>query len=326
MTEHNLDPKLRLITLNANKPLADKISAAVGVPLSQVVVNQFSDGEIQVSVEESLRGDEVFIIQSVSDPINKNLMELMIMIDALRRASAKIINVVIPYYGYSRADRKAKAREPITAKLVADMLEMAGATRVIALDLHAAQIQGFFDIPVDHLRAAPILADYFLAHQIKDIVIVSPDHSSVARARTMGTLLNGAPIAIIDRRYSEAEQAEQLNIIGDVKGKTAIVVDDMIDTGKRVTTSVAALKHAGAGDVYAVATHAVFSDRAPAALQASAIKGVIVTDSIQIPAAKQFDKLTVLSVGNLIGEAIELIHANQPVDVLFKTHAEKNAD
>jgi ribose-phosphate pyrophosphokinase len=326
MTEHNLDPKLRLITLSANQPLADKISKTVGVPLSQVVVNQFSDGEIQISVEESLRGDEVFIIQSVSDPINQNLMELMIMIDALRRASAKIINVVIPYYGYSRADRKARAREPITAKLVADMLEMAGATRVIALDLHAAQIQGFFDIPVDHLRAAPILADYFLENQIKDIVIVSPDHSSVARARTMGTLLNGAPIAIIDRRYSETEKAEHLNIIGDVKGKTAIVVDDMIDTGHRVTTSVAALKRAGAGDVYAAATHAVFSDHATEHLQASDVKGVIVTDSIQIPADKQFDKLTVLSVGDLIGQAIKLIHTNQPVDVLFKTHADKNTD
>ncbi|ANK65589.1 ribose-phosphate pyrophosphokinase [Loigolactobacillus backii] len=327
MSEEYFDPKLKLITLNANKPLAEKIAKEVGVSLGKASVNQFSDGEIQVNLEESIRGDEVFVIQSVSDPINQSLMELMIMIDALRRASAKLINVVIPYYGYSRQDRKARAREPITAKLVANMLEMDGATRIIALDLHVAQLQGFFDIPVDHLQAAPLLANYFIQHNLtEDVVIVSPDHSSVARALQMGTLLGGAPIAIIDRRYSKAEQTENLEIIGDVKGKTAIIVDDMIDTGSRVTTSVEALKNGGAKDIYAAATHAVFSDHATQKLQASALKKVIVTDSVQIPEGKQFPKLVELSVGTLIGKAISLIHADQPIDHLFKTISEKNED
>ncbi|MFC6171484.1 ribose-phosphate diphosphokinase [Loigolactobacillus jiayinensis] len=325
MAEHNLDPQLRLIALNANRPLADKIAAATGVKLAKTSVKQFSDGEIQINLEESIRGDEVFVIQSISDPINQNLMELMIMIDALRRASAKFINVVIPYYGYSRQDRKARAREPITAKLIANLLQMDGATRVIALDLHAAQLQGFFDIPVDHLQAAPLLANYFKACGLTDVVVVSPDHSSVARARQMATLLGGTPIAIIDRRQSTTT-GENLSIIGDVAGKKAIVVDDMIDTGHRVISSAEALKRAGATNVYAVGTHAVFSDNATAKLQASPVERVVVTDSIALPPEKQFAKLAVVSVGELIGQAINLIHADQPIDELFHTIAEKNED
>lgn len=323
MTEHNLDPELKLIALNANRPLADKIAAATGVQLAKTSVKQFSDGEIQINLEESIRGDEVFVIQSISDPINKSLMELMIMIDALRRASAKFINVVIPYYGYSRQDRKARSREPITAKLIANLLQMDGATRVIALDLHAAQLQGFFDIPVDHLQAAPLLANYFKACGLTDVVVVSPDHSSVARARQMATLLGGAPIAIIDRRQSTTT-GENLSIIGDVVGKKAIVVDDMIDTGHRIISSTEALKRAGATKVYATGTHAVFSDNATAKLQASAVEQVVVTDSINIPDEKHFAKLAVVSVGELIGKAIQLIHDDQPIDVLFHTVADKN--
>ncbi|MBW4801320.1 ribose-phosphate diphosphokinase [Loigolactobacillus coryniformis] len=323
MTEHNLDPELKLIALNANRPLADKIAAATGVQLAKTSVKQFSDGEIQINLEESIRGDEVFVIQSISDPINKSLMELMIMIDALRRASAKFINVVIPYYGYSRQDRKARSREPITAKLIANLLQMDGATRVIALDLHAAQLQGFFDIPVDHLQAAPLLANYFKACGLTDVVVVSPDHSSVARARQMATLLGGAPIAIIDRRQSTTT-GENLSIIGDVAGKKAIVVDDMIDTGHRIISSTEALKRAGATKVYATGTHAVFSDNATAKLQASAVEQVVVTDSINIPDEKHFAKLAVVSVGELIGKAIQLIHDDQPIDVLFHTVADKN--
>ncbi|QEA52463.1 ribose-phosphate diphosphokinase [Loigolactobacillus coryniformis] len=325
MTEHNLDPELKLIALNANRPLADKIAAATGVQLAKTSVKQFSDGEIQINLEESIRGDEVFVIQSISDPINKSLMELMIMIDALRRASAKFINVVIPYYGYSRQDRKARSREPITAKLIANLLQMDGATRVIALDLHAAQLQGFFDIPVDHLQAAPLLANYFKACGLTDVVVVSPDHSSVARARQMATLLGGAPIAIIDRRQSTTT-GENLSIIGDVAGKKAIVVDDMIDTGHRIISSIEALKRAGATKVYAAGTHAVFSDNATAKLQASAVEQVVVTDSINIPDEKYFAKLAVVSVGELIGKAIQLIHDDKPIDVLFHTVADKNED
>ncbi|MDC4186729.1 ribose-phosphate diphosphokinase [Loigolactobacillus coryniformis] len=325
MTEHNLDPELKLIALNANRPLADKIAVATGVQLAKTSVKQFSDGEIQINLEESIRGDEVFVIQSISDPINKSLMELMIMIDALRRASAKFINVVIPYYGYSRQDRKARSREPITAKLIANLLQMDGATRVIALDLHAAQLQGFFDIPVDHLQAAPLLANYFKACGLTDVVVVSPDHSSVARARQMATLLGGAPIAIIDRRQSTTT-GENLSIIGDVAGKKAIVVDDMIDTGHRIISSTEALKRAGATKVYATGTHAVFSDNATAKLQASAVEQVVVTDSINIPDKKHFAKLAVVSVGELIGKAIQLIHDDQPIDVLFHTVADKNED
>jgi ribose-phosphate pyrophosphokinase len=325
MTEHNLDPELKLIALNANRPLADKIAAATGVQLAKTSVKQFSDGEIQINLEESIRGDEVFVIQSISDPINKSLMELMIMIDALRRASAKFINVVIPYYGYSRQDRKARSREPITAKLIANLLQMDGATRVIALDLHAAQLQGFFDIPVDHLQAAPLLANYFKACGLTDVVVVSPDHSSVARARQMATLLGGAPIAIIDRRQSTTT-GENLSIIGDVAGKKAIVVDDMIDTGHRIISSTEALKCAGATKVYAAGTHAVFSDNATAKLQASAVEQVVVTDSINIPDEKHFAKLAVVSVGELIGKAIQLIHDDKPIDVLFHTVADKNED
>jgi len=308
--------KLKLFALNSNLPLAKKISERVGIPLGKSSVKRFSDGEIQINIEESIRGAEVFVIQSISEPVNDTILELLIMIDALRRASASEINVVIPYYGYSRQDRKARSREPITAKLIATLLEKDRATRILTIDLHAAQIQGFFDIPVDHLMAAPILAGYFKDRGITDnLVVVSPDHAGVSRARKMAELL-GAPIAIIDNRHPEDEIVPS-SIIGEVKGRIAIVIDDMIDTGTRFEVSAAALKQAGAAKVYGCATHAILSHNAPEKLEASALEKVIVTDTIQIPAAKQFGKLVQLSVGPLLGDAIKLVHEQQPVDSLF---------
>lgn len=318
MAEQSYNSKVKIFALNSNKPLAKKIADAVGVPLGKTSVDRFSDGEIRINIEESIRGDEIFIIQSTSAPVNDNLMELLIMIDALRRASASTINVVIPYYGYARQDRKARSREPITAKLVADMLEKAGADRVIVLDLHAAQIQGFFDIPVDHLMGAPLLADYFLKNGLeKDAVVVSPDHGGVTRARKLAEFLK-APIAIIDKRRPKANVAEIMNIIGSVEGKRCIIIDDMIDTAGTITLASQALMDAGAKEVYACATHPVLSGPAIERLDKSPIKKVILTDSIQLPEEKQIDKLTQVSVGPLIGDAIKRIHENKPVSPLFK--------
>ena len=318
MAEQSYNSKVKIFALNSNKPLAKKIADAVGVPLGKTSVDRFSDGEIRINIEESIRGDEIFIIQSTSAPVNDNLMELLIMIDALRRASASTINDVMPYYGYARQDRKARSREPITAKLVADMLEKAGADRVIVLDLHAAQIQGFFDIPVDHLMGAPLLADYFLKNGLeKDAVVVSPDHGGVTRARKLAEFLK-APIAIIDKRRPKANVAEIMNIIGSVDGKRCIIIDDMIDTAGTITLASQALMDAGAKEVYACATHPVLSGPAIERLDKSPIKKIIVTDSIQLPEEKQIDKLTQVSVGPLIGDAIKRIHENKPVSPLFK--------
>lgn len=318
MAEQSYNSKVKIFALNSNKPLAKKIADAVGVPLGKTSVDRFSDGEIRINIEESIRGDEIFIIQSTSAPVNDNLMELLIMIDALRRASASTINVVMPYYGYARQDRKARSREPITAKLVADMFEKAGADRVIVLDLHAAQIQGFFDIPVDHLMGAPLLADYFLKNGLeKDAVVVSPDHGGVTRARKLAEFLK-APIAIIDKRRPKANVAEIMNIIGSVDGKRCIIIDDMIDTAGTITLASQALMDAGAKEVYACATHPVLSGPAIERLDKSPIKKIIVTDSIQLPEEKQIDKLTQVSVGPLIGDAIKRIHENKPVSPLFK--------
>lgn len=322
MSGHNSDSKIKLFALNSNKPLAQKIADAMGIPLGKTSVDRFSDGEIRINIEESVRGDEIFIVQSTSAPVNDNLMELLIMIDALRRASAATINVVIPYYGYARQDRKVRSREPITAKLVADMIEKAGANRVIALDLHAAQIQGFFDIPVDHLMGAPLLADYFLTNELdKDAVVVSPDHGGVSRARKLAEFLK-APIAIIDKRRPRANVAEVMNIIGSVKGKRCILIDDMIDTAGTITLASQALMDAGATDVYACATHPVLSGPAIERIENSPIKQLVVTDSIQLPEEKQIDKLIQVSVGPLIGDAINRIHENESVSPLFNTRFE----
>ncbi|CAK1240140.1 MULTISPECIES: ribose-phosphate diphosphokinase [Fructobacillus] len=318
MTKSNL----KLFSLSSNHPLAEKIAAEVGVPLSDISVKRFADGEVQINIEESVRGADVFVIQSTSQPVNDNLMELLIMIDALKRASADQINVVLPYYGYARQDRKARSREPITAKLVANMIERAGATRVMALDLHAAQIQGFFDLPMDHLQGAPLLADYLIETGIADkenAVVVSPDHGGMTRARNLNNMLGlEAPVAVIDKRRPKPNVAEVGSIVGDVAGKTAIMVDDMIDTAGTITQGAQLVLEHGAKEVYVAASHAVFSGPALERLQNSVFTKVIVTDSINLPDSKKFDKLEIVSVGELIGEAIRRVSLNEAISPMFK--------
>lgn len=315
---------IKLFALNSNKPLAEKIAKRMGLKLSTSSVVRFSDGEIQVDIDDSVRGKDVFLIQSTSAPVNDNLMELLIMIDAVRRASAASVNIVLPYYGYARQDRKTRAREPITAKLVADMIQAAGADRVLSLDLHAPQIQGFFDIPVDNLMGAPLLADYFLSNHLEeDAVVVSPDHGGVTRARKLAEFL-GTSIAIVDKRRPKANVSEVMNIIGDVKGKRAILIDDMIDTAGTITLAAQALKDAGATEVYACATHAVLSGPAVDRLNNSVIKRLVLTDSIKQPAEKNLDKMILVSVGPLMGDAIKLIMEHKPMSPLFDTRYDAN--
>lgn len=310
------DGSLQLFSLNSNRPLAEEIAEHIGVPLGKCTVSHFSDGETQINIEESVRGRDVFVIQSTSEPVNDNLMELLIFVDALKRASAKTINIVLPYYGYARQDRKARSREPITAKLVANLLETTGASRVVTLDLHAPQIQGFFDIPIDHLQGVPLLTEYMAGKNLQDVVVVSPDHGGVIRARRMADRLK-APIGIIDKRRPRPNEAEVMNIIGDIKGRTAILVDDIIDTAGTMQLAAEALIEAGAKEVYACATHPVLSGPAIERIENSPIKELVVTNSIQLPKEKQIDKITQLSVAKLIGEAITRIHENQSISILF---------
>lgn len=317
MSNQYLDPNLKVFSLNSNIELAEEIAKVIGVELGKCSVSQFSDGEIQINIEESIRGCDVYVIQSTSSPVNENIMELLIMIDALKRASAKTINIVMPYYGYARQDRKARAREPITAKLVANLLETAGATRVITLDLHAPQIQGFFDIPIDHLMGVPILSDHFNNKALDgDIVIVSPDHGGVTRARKMAERLK-APIAIIDKRRPKPNVAEVMNIVGNIEGKVAILIDDIIDTAGTITLAANALVENGALEVHACCTHAVLSGPAIERIQNSRIKELVVTNTIALPEEKRIDKIQQLSVAPLIGEAIIRVHEEQSVSTLF---------
>ncbi|MGX6446297.1 ribose-phosphate diphosphokinase [Neobacillus sp. K501] len=317
MSNQYLDPNLKVFSLNSNLPLAREIAKVIGVELGKSSVTRFSDGEIQINIEESIRGCDVYVIQSTSAPVNENIMEVLIMIDALKRASAKTINVVMPYYGYARQDRKARAREPITAKLVANLLETAGATRVICLDLHAPQIQGFFEIPTDHLMGVPILADYFKKREFDgDVVIVSPDHGGVTRARKMAERLK-APIAIIDKRRPRPNVAEVMNIVGNIEGKIAILIDDIIDTAGTITLAANALVENGAREVYACCTHPVLSGPAIDRIQNSKIKELVITNSIALPEEKKTDKIINLSVAPLIGEAIIRVHEEQSVSTLF---------
>lgn len=310
-----LDPDLKVFTLNSNRPLAEEIVKEIGVNMGKSSAGHFSDGEIQINVEESIRGCDCYVIQSTSVPVD-NVMELLIMIDALKRASAKTINLVMPYYGYGRQDRKARAREPITAKLIANLLETAGATRVITLDLHAPQIQGFFDIPVDQLQGVPILAEYFLEKQLEDIVLVSPDHGGVTRARKMADRLK-TPIAIIDKRRPKPNVAEVMNIVGHIEGKTAIIIDDIIDTAGTITAAADALVENGAKEVYACCTHPVLSGPAIERIQNSAIKELVVTNSIALPEEKIFEDVTQLTVAPLLAEAIIRVHEKLSVSKLF---------
>lgn len=310
--------EIKIISGNASNELAKKIADHIGVELCDCQVGTFSDGEISVNINETVRGCDVFVVQSTNSPVNDNLMELLIIIDALRRASAGRITAVIPYYGYARQDRKAKARDPITAKLVANLITAAGADRVLTMDLHAAQIQGYFDIPLDHLQGGSILADYFNKKNIEDLVVVSPDLGSVTRSRNFANNLNGdVPIAIIDKRRPKANVCEVMNIIGDVQGKNVILLDDMIDTAGTITNAANALKEFGVKDVYACCTHGVLSGPAMERIENSAIKELIVLDTIQLPEEKKIDKVQIETVAPLFGDAIKKIFANESVSKLF---------
>lgn len=316
MSKQYRDGTLKIFSLNSNPELAKEIAEIVGCDLGKCSVTRFSDGEVQINIEESIRGSDCYIIQSTSAPVNEHIMEMLIMIDALKRASAKTINIVMPYYGYARQDRKARAREPITAKLVANLLETAGATRVIALDLHAPQIQGFFDILIDHLMGVRILGDYFEGKKLNDLVIVSPDHGGVTRARKLADRLK-APIAIIDKRRPRPNEVEVMNIVGQIEGKTAILIDDIIDTAGTITLAANALVENGASSVYACCTHPVLSGPAIERIENSKIKELVVTNSIELSEEKRIKKIKQLSVAPLLAEAIIRVHEAQSVSTLF---------
>lgn len=314
---YQLKSNFKMFTLNSNRALAREMATLLGCDLGKSSISRFSDGEIQISIEESVRGSEVFLVQSTSYPTNEHILELLIMIDALKRASAKMINVVMPYYSYARQDRKARSREPITAKLITNLLETAGATRALTMDFHAPQTQGFFDIPVDHLTGIPILSEYFAKKGLDDIVIVAPHNGGVVRARKMGSLLN-APIALIDRRRPEHDVSEIMNIVGNIEGKNAIIIDDLIDTAETITSGANALMGEGAKAVYACCTHPVLSGQAIGRIGSAAIKELVVTNTIELPEEKLINKITSLSVAPLLVEAIDRIHNDKAVSPLFE--------
>jgi len=310
--------RLRLFSGSANVPLSQEVARYLGIDLGPMIRKRFADGEIYVQIQESIRGCDVYLIQPSCSPVNDYLMELLIMIDASRRASARQITAVLPYYGYGRADRKTAGRESITAKLVANLIVEAGASRVLGMDLHSAQIQGYFDIPFDHVYGSPVLLDYLASKQLSDLVVVSPDVGGVARARAFAKKLDDAPLAIIDKRRQSHNVAEVLNVIGDVKGKTAVLVDDMIDTAGTISEGARMLREVGARQVYACATHAVFSHPAAERLSSGVFEEVIVTNTIPVPQEKRFAQLTVLSVANLLGETIWRIHEDSSVSSMFR--------
>ena len=310
--------RLRLFSGSANTKLSQEVARYLGMDLGPMVRKRFADGEIYVQIQESIRGCDVYLVQPTCYPVNDHLMELLIMVDACHRASARQITAVIPYYGYARADRKTAGRESITAKLVANLITQAGANRVLAMDLHSAQIQGYFDIPFDHVYSSPVLIDYLSNKQLSDIVVVSPDVGGVARARAFAKKLNDAPLAIIDKRRQAHNVAEVMNVIGDVAGKTAVLVDDMIDTAGTICEGARLLRAEGARQVYACATHAVFSPPACERLAAGLFEEVIVTNTIPVPTEHHFPQLTVLSVANIIGETIWRIHEDSSVSSMFR--------
>ena len=306
----------KIFTGNSNPAFAEEIAEIMGKPLGKATVTKFSDGEISVNIWESVRGLDIYIVQATSNPVNDNLMELLIMIDAMKRASAGRINAIIPYYGYARQDRKAKARDPITAKLVANLIVAAGADRVLTMDLHANQIQGYFDIPVDHLLGMPILAKYFQDMHLEDPVVVSPDHGSVTRARNMAQYLN-CPIAIIDKRRPEPNKSEIMNIIGNIENKNCIIVDDMIDTAGTICNAANARKELGAKSVRAAATHPILSGPAVERIEASAIEELILLNTVPLPEEKRLLKMTTLSAAPLFAEAMTRVFTNGSISVLF---------
>ena len=309
--------KLKVFACNSNPEMAEEIAVNLGTTLVKSCVGRFSDGEIRVQIHESIRGADVFVIQSLSRPAHDNIMELLIVIDALKRASARSITAVVPYYAYARQDRKAKPREPIAAKLLANLITAAGATRVLTIDLHAPQIQGFFDIPVDHLKAAPILAQHLDARGLRGCVIVSPDVGGVTRARVIAEYLD-ATLAIVDKRRPRPNVSEVMNIIGEVKGKPCVIVDDLVDTAGTIVQAAAALIDSGATEVRACCTHGVLSGPAIERLKSSVLKELVITNTIPVSAHDNIDKITVLSVAPLFAEAIRRIYEELSVSILFE--------
>ncbi|PYG88269.1 ribose-phosphate pyrophosphokinase [Ruminiclostridium sufflavum DSM 19573] len=316
MNLHGKD--IKIFAGNSNRGLVNEIADKIGIPVGIASVGGFSDGETAVNIGEVVRGSDVFIIQSTCQPVNDNLMELLVMIDAVKRASAGRITAVIPYFGYARQDRKARARDPISAKLVANLITTAGADRILTMDLHAPQIQGFFDIPVDHLLGLPIIAEYlkekFKEHD--DLVVVSPDVGSVTRSRKVAERLE-CPLAIIDKRRPKANVSEVMNIIGDIRNKKCVLVDDLIDTAGTIVNGANALIDAGAKEVYACCTHAVLSGPAIERIQASAVKEMVVLNTIPLSDEKKIDKITTLSVASILAEAIERIYGDISISTLF---------
>lgn len=314
--------KVKLFALSSNRQLGQEIADYIGVPLSECEIIKFADGELNMNISETVRGHDVFVLQTTSNPVNEHYMELLIMIDALKRASARTINIIMPYYGYSRQDRKALSRQPISAKLIADLLETAGASRVISMDLHAAQIQGFFNIPIDNFEALPILVQYFKDKNLQNVVVVSPDHGGTTRARKYALYFD-APIAIIDKRRPKPNVAEVMNIIGDVNGKEAIIVDDIVDTAGTITVAANALLKAGAKEVYVCCSHPVLSDPAIDRIQNSAIKELVTTNSIYLPEEKRIPKIVQLSIAKILGQGVLNIIDGKAISSLF-TYDPKN--
>ena len=308
--------KITVFSLSSSKKLAQDIASILGTKVGDCKVHHFADGEILCEIGESVRGKDIFIVQSTSNPVTENLMEILVLTDALKRASAREITAVIPYFGYARQDRKAKPRQPITSKLVADLLTTAGVNRVVTVDLHAAQIQGFFDIPVDEMQALPLLIKYFRKKKVQDLCVVSPDHGGATRARKMSEAFD-CPIAIIDKRRPKPNVAEVMGIIGNVEGKNCILIDDMIDTAGTITAGVDMLKQKGAKDVYIACTHGVLSGPAIERLSTCAAKEVVITNTIEIPQEKKFDKLVSVSVAGLLAHTIENIENDLPVSDVF---------
>ncbi len=315
---NNNNDNIRLFALNSNVELAKKISEELDVELSDCAVTKFADGEIQVNISQSIRNDIVFVIQSTSNPVNDNLMEILIFIDALKRASAKEINVVMPYFGYARQDRKSQSRHPITAKLVANLLEKAGADRIITNELHAPQIQGFFDIPVDHLTTILPIKKYVMDNiGTKNIVVVSPDHGGVKRARKLAKELDDAPLAIIDKRRPRPNEAEVQHIVGEVDGKIAIMIDDMVDTAGTLTIAAEGLIEQGAKEVYAICIHGVLSPPAVSRIKDSKIKKLIITDSIKLSDDRKIDKIDIISIAPILALAIQNVYEGKSMKDLF---------
>ncbi len=309
--------QITIFSGNANIPLAQEICDSLNVPLGQAVIKRFSDAEVWVEIDENVRGKDVFVVQSTSYPANENLMDLLIMVDALKRASAERITAVIPYYGYARQDRKVQPRTPISSKLVADLITAAGAHRVVSVDLHAGQIQGFFNIPFDHLFAMPILLEYIKSNLLNDVVIVTPDAGGAERARAYAKRLNST-LAMIDKRRARPNESEVMNIIGEISGKTAIIVDDMVDTAGTLTQAAAALKERGAKKIYACITHGVLSGKAIERIENSDLSELVITNTIHVsPEAKKCEKIRVLSMAKLLGEAIHRINNSDSVSSLF---------